>query len=220
MGCCSEQYVPMQQVIPPSTNGNARIEHYTITEEEANFAQMRAAITARRDEYVESGDYVLLKINGATVMSDTIMERNSNLGFLWHVNGDVLVAGLGIGLILVPALRNKEIRSVTVIEKSRDVIQLVEPPLRKYLNKHGIPESLLRIVEADIFKWKPPKGKKWDVIYFDIWADICTDNLEEISKLKRKFARRLNRSNPKCRMSAWKENDLRYFRRRDRRWGV
>ena len=216
MGRYSEQFVPMQQVIPSGESGNARIVHYTISQEQAEFAQTRAAINARRDEYVEPGGYALLKINGATVMSDTLMERSSNLDFLWRVNGDVLVAGLGIGLILIPALRNEAVESVTVIEKNQDVIQLVEQPLRKYLLKRGGLGSLLTVVEADIFDWKPPKGKRWDTIYFDIWYDICTDNLEEISKLKRKFARRLNRDNPKCWMGAWKEDDLRYLRRRDR----
>jgi len=48
----------------------------------------------------------------------------------------------------------------------------------------------LTIIEADIFEWKPTRGKKWDCAWFDIWGNICGDNVEEMNQLKRKFAHR------------------------------
>ncbi len=61
------------------------------------------------------------------------------------------------------------------------------------------------------------KGQKWDTIWLDIWVDICEDNLDEVTALKRKFARRLNRENPEYWMQAWQEDYLRYLRRQSRR---
>lgn len=37
-----------------------------------------------------------------------------------------------------------------------------------------------------------PKGQKWDTIYFDIWPDVCIDNLEGAARLARKFSPRLD----------------------------
>jgi spermidine synthase len=202
-------------VLKEKTVGDARIEHYTISEEEAKFACMRAAINARRSEEVDAGNYVKLYVDGALAMSDTRMEQDSNYEFLYQANGHVLVAGLGIGLILLPALQKKEVKSIEVVEKSADVIHAVEMQLRSYIMNQKLNRKW-SVIQGDIFKYKPERGKKWDTIYFDIWYDICGDNLEEITKLKRKFARRLNRENPKCWMGAWQEDNLRYERRRRR----
>jgi len=60
------------------------------------------------------------------------------------------------------------------------------------------------IICGDIFKWYPLKGIKYDVIYFDIWNNICGDNYEDMKKLNRRFAKRLNRDNPECWMSSWR----------------
>jgi len=89
------KYVPMRKVLKEKTVGTARIEHYSISKEEADFSQLRAAITARRNEGVDAGKYVGLYVDGALVMSDTSMEKYSNYEFLRKANGNVLVAGLG-----------------------------------------------------------------------------------------------------------------------------
>jgi hypothetical protein len=38
-------------------------------------------------------------------------------------------------------------------------------------------------------EWKPNKDQKFDTIYFDIWPDVCTDNLKDMSTLHRKAGR-------------------------------
>jgi hypothetical protein len=213
-----DEFVPMRKIIPPGIAGRARIVHFNVSEEDAKFSQMRAAMKADRDLEVSAGKYVRLVIKnshsgiGYTAMSDTQMEKRTNIEFLIQARGHILVAGLGLGLILIPALKKDIVESIEVIEKYPDVIQLVEPHLRIYLDRKC--NKKLTVTQGDIFEWKPPKGKKWDTIYFDIWQDVCEDNLEGITRLKRKFARRLNRKNPDCWMGAWKEDDLRYWRRR------
>lgn len=139
------------------------------------------------------------------MMSDTDAERRSNYEVVRRATGDVLVAGLGLGMIFHPILAKPEVRSVTVVEKFADVVALVEPTLSPVK---------LRVVVADIFAWKPPTGVKWDAIYFDIWPDICVDNLKEMATLHRRFSRRLN---PSGWMGSWKYGELLALRQRGRR---
>ena len=72
--------------------------------------------------------------------------------------------------------------SVTVIEKSQDVIALVWPTYASHPN--------MKLIHADAFDWKPPKGKRYTVIWNDIWDDICGDNYEEMKRLTRKYGKR------------------------------
>jgi predicted membrane-bound spermidine synthase len=135
------------------------------------------------------------------------MEHRTNFNFVYEAEGDVLVAGLGIGYVLLPVLRAREVESVTVVELHQDVIDLVEPHLRVAV---GAAASKLTVVQADIFDFEPAKGQKWDVIYFDIWPDRCTDNLEQMAKLHRRFARRKRRW-----MNSWCRDEL---KREQRAW--
>ena len=144
------------------------------------------------------------------MMSDGDMEHRSNYRPTSRMNGDVLIAGLGIGMILVPILRNPKVKSVVVLEKYQDVIDLVEPPLRKAL---GADATKLTVLCADVFDWEIPRDQKFDSIYFDIWPNICTDQLKDITKLKRKFCRRVRQGGW---MAAWMEQDLRRRRRKER----
>lgn len=191
---------PMHERIPTGEAGRVRIEHYDVSEQEAELTKIRMFMGA--GDWVPPGRYCRLMVNGAMMMSDTPFEQNSNREFVRRAKGDVLVAGLGIGLVLVPVLAKELVTSVTVIEKHREVIELVQPHLH---------HDKLRVHLADIFTWRPPRGAKWDTIYFDIWPDICVDNLEEITKLKRKFARR---KRPGGWMGAWQESHLRSCQRR------
>lgn len=130
------------------------------------------------------GNYVSLRNKGECVMSDTPMERRTNSWFVVNAHGDVLIGGLGIGMILL-AIQDKEcVNSITVIEKNQEVIDLVAPQLP--LN------SKVTIIHADVFDWKPERGKKYDCVYMDIWNGINRDIYKtEMVPLKRKYARYL-----------------------------
>jgi hypothetical protein len=114
-------------------------------------------------------------------------------------------------MILVPILQNPKVKSVLVLEKYQDVIDLVEAPVRKAVSEDA---TKLTVLCADVFMWDPPKGQVFDMIYFDIWPEICTDQLPAITKLKRKFCRRLR---PDGWMKAWQEDHLRFVWRREQK---
>lgn len=152
----------------------------------------------------EDGKYVRLVVDGTLMMSDTIMEKQSNEDFVRNANGDVLIAGLGIGMILYNILDKKEINSITIIEKYQDVIDIVSPYF-----KH----PKITFTCADIMEWRPEKGQKFDTIYFDIWPDINPDNLKQISYLHNQFKGKLNRSNPNSWMDSWMKRKLQRLNR-------
>lgn len=197
----------MCELIPQGQSGVARIQHIVVTDKDYQFTALRSLFS--REAAVLPGVYVQLYVGGELMMSDTQMEKTSNYEVVRRARGAVFIAGLGIGLILAPILANPAVTSVTVVEKYAEVIQLVEPALRKLPGAEK-----LTIINADILEWRPPKGQTWDTLYFDIWPNICMDNLEEMATLHRRFARR---KNPGGWMDSWKKGELQRIRARERR---
>jgi len=154
-----------------------------------------SAIRARQhpDEYVKEGMYCKLMRNGEIFMSDTDMEKDTNREFIYHAHGRILIGGLGIGLIILAIQDKQNVAEMVVVEKYREVIDLVKPHLP--LN------DKVKIVCADAFDYMP-EGV-FNVIYMDIWPDICTDNKEQYMKLARRYGRCLDKTDPDAWHSAW-----------------
>ena len=191
-------FVPMVDVVRPATQGCARIDLYTVDREAVLMSMMRR-------EYVPLGTYVRLIINDRLVMSDTRHEQGTNMGFLRNAHGRVLIAGLGIGMIVVPILDDPDVGSVTVVELIQDVIDIVQPQ---------IAHPKLTIIRGDINTWRPAKGERFNTIYFDIWTDATVGNLPQIARLHRSFARYLDRNDDRCWMNSWFCEHLRSLKRR------
>lgn len=204
----------MAAYVPEGSVGQARIQHFEVSEQEASLSKLRATINPHRpDDSVREGKYVKLYVGQTLMMSDTQMEQKTNVSVIRNASGKVLIAGLGVGLILLPILEKAEVIEVTVIEKYPEVVELVEPHVRKAAGAYA---DKLKVVTADILTWKPPKGERWNTIYFDIWPEICPDNLEEMATLHRRFGRR---KAPGGWMDSWQRYELLYLRSRERSRG-
>lgn len=197
----------MCEILPEGQSGSVRVQHYEVSEKDYHATILRSLFA--RESPVRPGRYVRLYVGNCLMMSDTQSEKYSNHEVVKRARGDVFIAGLGIGLILAPILANPEVTSVTVVEKYNEVIELVEPALRKLPGAEK-----LTVIKADIFEWTPPKGQKWDVLYFDIWPGICVDNLDEMAILHRRFARR---KNPGGWMDSWQRKELKRIQAQERR---
>lgn len=144
-------------------------------------------------------DYVrLIKKGEGIMMSDTPMERNTNYAFLTRANGDVLICGLGLGLIVFPLLNDKNIKSITVLELDKGLIEIVKP----FIKEKDV-HNKVNIIHADCFEYSFPKIKKFDTIYFDIWISICGDNYKEMKLLTQKYKYNVNRDNPNKFVDSW-----------------
>lgn len=169
----------MAKIIPETERGEVGsfyIKHKTCSKADSG----RSARKASPFAYVPPGRYCILRQVhlgneswDAVWMSDTPQEHGTNYGALRQARGDVLVAGLGLGMLSLAMCRKKEVRSVTVLEISPDVVRLVAPHV-----KH----CKLRVILAD-GKQPPLRGRHFDLIYLDIWPDICVDNWREMKPM-------------------------------------
>lgn len=169
------------------------------SEEEKDYLLRVAELLVAYQKATITSEYV----DGVLMMSDTDMEKHTNEEFVRNAHGDVMIAGLGIGLILdnlEDKVRSGEIQSITVYEKYQDVIDLVYP---KY--KH-LP---LKVICQDILEYKPSKNETYDTIYFDIWPDINSDNLTEIKMLH-------NRWKFRKREGGWMDSWMKYYLQRNK----
>lgn len=172
----------------PITRGNVVIEPFTITEEQALHDNAMYFRDKPRWMEIVPGEYVVLKISGETVMSDTPMEKTTNAGIILNATGNVLIAGLGIGLLLhnlLPKLLSGKVTTIQVIEKNEELIQVIRPYFR------DLPVDKVMVTRADIFEWLPAPGTKYDTIYFDIWTDICSYNYLDMKVLHKRFRKYL-----------------------------
>lgn len=172
--------------VPNGKSGDWKVDETVVTEKEAAFSRMRAALNPGRSwEEVEAGTYKRLCCGGTIVMSNTQMECHELRRFVEWAEGRVLVNGLGLGIALTAILKKPEVTYVRVIEKSKDVIALVGPSFLGQCLDHR-----LEIIEGDALTYKPARGEKYDVIWHDIWNDICGDNLAQIQLLRKRWVRR------------------------------
>ena len=140
-------------------------------------------------------------------MSDTPGEMHDHSRFIGRAHGDVLIAGLGLGMVACAVAAKPEVTAITVLENSEDVIKLVGKSL----------PTKVQVLPADVFTWKPNPGETWDCMWIDIWDAGCVDNLPEMTRLRRKYCRRV-----RDKIGCWSEERLRCIMRRerheDRRW--
>lgn len=167
-------YKDMVQLLSPTENGDFKLEHFEIRN-----GNLRAILDG-----INPGNYVRLMHRGEVVMSDTYMEKRTNSGFCANAYGDVLIGGLGIGMIIMAIQDDERVKSITVLEKYQEVIDMITAQL-PFNDK-------VKIIYADVFKWKPEKGQKFDCIYMDIWNYVNSDVYQdEMKPLKRKYSRYL-----------------------------
>jgi len=99
------------------------------------------------------------------MMIDNEYERTTNQVFLDNAFGDVLIGGLGIGLIIKAIEDNANITSITVIEKHQRVIDLIVPQ-SNFNNK-------VTVIQGDIHTYIPTK--QYDTIWLDDWTTAEED---------------------------------------------
>jgi len=176
--------------VPDGESGSWKIDTVVVTREEAAIENMHMA---RYGRYVPPGVYKRLKRDGNTIMSNTPDEIQDHRTMFYQAKdsgGSVLINGLGLGVALKKVLSFENVTDVTVVELSEDVISLVSPYYK---------DERLTIVHASAYDYKPPKGKRYNVVWHDIWDNICSDNLPEMHKLHRKYGRRSDWQGSWCR---------------------
>lgn len=122
---------------------------------------------------------------GNPMMSDTPAEIYDHAEAIYKIQklgGRVLLNGLGLGCILKAILSFPNVEYVDVVELEQDIIDLVAP---SYI------DTRVHIQQADAYTIQWGKTDKWTVAWHDIWANICSDNLDGMTKLHRKYGHRV-----------------------------
>jgi len=191
-------------VVPDRKVNDWEVSTFEVTEAGANLHNLRASFHPGA-RIIYPGTYKKLTRRGAIVMSNTPAEIRDHAGFIniARRKKSILINGLGLGVALAAILESDSVTDVTVIEKSADVITLVAPTFSD--------DKRVTIVCADAFEWQPPKGKRYNVVWHDIWDNICADNLPEMVRLHRKYGRRTDWQGSWC-----KELCRRYLTNREK----
>lgn len=169
--------------VPEGTSGPWSVERFTVEGGEAELDALRFAIHGIMHRRAPAGSYTRLVRRGTVVMSDTPAEILDHLEAIREIEKAscerVLVNGLGLGLIVRAALRMPHVRQVDVVEAEEDVVKLIR-----------FDDDRVRIHRADAYQIQWPVGTTWDVVWHDIWPAICSDNLPDMARLKKRYGRR------------------------------
>jgi hypothetical protein len=154
--------------LPENKVGKFRIEHRNhVKGDKLSIVNMRNHLFTGLPvaDYVCPGPTTIhaLTENGGTWMTDLpceLVQMHNELAV--HARGHVLIGGLGLGLLTRMVAAKKAVMSVTVVENSAEVIQLM-----KYTTYFG---PKVTIVHGDIHKYAAHVVKgEFDVALLDTW---------------------------------------------------
>lgn len=158
---------------PRSTNGSARVRtrFYPPGAYDCYMQRGYLYFLAERRLYI-----TCLEIGGKTWMVDDpphwwAMEHHAR-----HYRGHVLCAGLGLGLIVHALTANPEVERITVVERERDVIELIGPQ---------VPHDKLTIIEGDFHQMTCADFGDVDVdgVFYDLFVGNAFDLLGEAGQV-------------------------------------
>ncbi|MBQ7373989.1 MAG: hypothetical protein IJW64_05460 [Clostridia bacterium] len=146
--------------------------------------------------------YPAVKENGRIWMTVTPNEINTMKEPIQKASGKVLTLGLGLGYFAFSCGMKDNVKSVTVVEKNQDVIDL--------FNNFILPQfpckDKIEIIKADAFDFmsSPPKTD-FDFVFCDLWHDV-SDGAPMLKKLK-PYEKNFKRAT----FSYWIENSIKYY---------
>ena len=197
-------YKPFRVKVPLGKSGPWTVRRFRT---EMNIAYLRFARDGRAPGL---GEFTALNHkNRGIVMSDTCPEINDVKPYLYDLKGDVLITGLGLGM--VPHILTKvqrfstQVKSITIIEKDADVIKLTA---EHYIKS----DRRIKIIHADALTLTLPKGSNFDSAWHDIWDEICEDNRQEMTAMRRNYQRFVTKGKQFC----WGQHTMDQMKRRER----
>jgi hypothetical protein len=130
-------------------------------------------------------DYYLLTNDGHPWMSTSLMERESHAWHMHMAHGNVVVAGLGMGMYLHAIAAKDDVVSIIVAEQSAEVITL----FKKATDFENWPfRDKITIVHADCLSEdfaehvEQSMDKTIDYLYLDIWDSYPHPDAQAITK--------------------------------------
>ena len=158
--------------VPEGRRGPWSVERFALQDMPSTSAFGRGEAAA--------GTYTkLVHATRGIVMSDTPDEMRDHREAVARARGSCLINGLGLGMLLAAVLKKPDVTDVTVVEVDPDVIALVGPSYDA--------DPRLTIVQADALTYQPPPGRRYAMVWHDIWDRISASNLASMAALLRKY---------------------------------
>lgn len=136
----------------------------------SEWRKLEVVIPPRRVELVTFTDdflYPALEQRNArgwdTWMSITPSEMLSLNPGISRAKGKVLLGGLGMGFMLSRIMRRPQVTSVTVVERSQELVKWLQPSIERLYRKR------VRLVVGDAIDYMDRKGHQYDSVLMDIW---------------------------------------------------
>ena len=155
--------------------------------------------------FAEAFTYPAVLQDGREWMTVTPNEMATMQPAIDAAHGDVVAMGLGLGYFAFMAGRKPDVRSVTVVERDGEVIEL--------FSRHILPQLIcrekIRIVQADAFAFAADTlpGMGADLAFVDLWHDTL-DGAPMYLRMKA-----LEGRSPGTRFMYWIETGIRSFLR-------
>ena len=146
----------------------------------------------------EEYKYIALSSNDDIWMLITPHEINTMKDAVNKAYGNVITFGLGLGYFAYMCSIKDNVKSVTIIEKDKNIIEL--------FNKHILPQfkckDKITIIESDAIEYLKRKSFDYDYAFVDLWRDI--DDGLPLYVLTNKLALR----HPKTTFDYWIEDSM------------
>lgn len=129
-------------------------------------------------------------------MTDLPIEQEQHRNHLVGFKGSVLVGGLGLGVMAALLAKKRDVRHITIVEKSSDVLRLV--------GSH-VPRKA-EVVEADLFEYLKTTRDRFHYAFYDIWASDSEYTFHNMVVPLRQLSTGIVDNN---RIVCWNENVMR-----------
>jgi hypothetical protein len=136
--------------------------------------------------------------DGGVWMTDDPIEQRQHDEALTDARGHVLVGGLGLGYAVVALARNRRVKSITVVEKSQDVVNLTWDATVARVKTFRPTFKRLNVVVMDLFKYlktwdavldNNTVGKPFNWAFYDIWQSDGEATFHQVVIPLRKLSR-------------------------------
>lgn len=167
--------------IPEASSGEFAIKHkIRPAGTTLRSGNMRTAIYGQKADdifFPNRTRWHALTEDGGVWMTDDPIEQRQHDEQLRQMRGHVLVGGLGLGYAVVALAHNRGVKSITVVERSQDVVNLTWDATVESV-KTVRPRLKLELVVDDLFTylkaWTPVMadatvGQPFNWAFYDIW---------------------------------------------------
>lgn len=184
-----------QYLIPEASTRRFKITHHKHKKgEELHVIDPRMSFTTglpvRKIKLQD--DWTAMRLSDKTdgvLMSTIPIETFSQIHPACDAYGHVLVGGLGLGYVVEMMSDNRNVTSITIVEKEQEIIDLVGETIK------SVCKMPVRIVKSDICKFLKTTKFDYDYIYLDTWSGTGESTFYDTVLPLRKLAQKRLRTN-------------------------